>query len=103
MGYSPTLGIGHYSQSPRTVGEDSAGAVIGKQEDHGRAGHRLMIFVFDLDDGLPRRPLADIVNGAIPFHNDQVELTAICLGRKGSAPICTTSKQDKPAARMRMA
>ena len=72
MGYSPALGIAHYSQSPRTVGKNAAGAVIGKQEDHGRAGHRFMIFVLYLDNRLPRRPLADIVNGAITFDNDQV-------------------------------
>lgn len=72
MGYSPALGIAHDSQSPRTVGKDAAGSVIGKQENHRRAGHRLMIFVLYLDNGLARRPLADIVNGSITFDNDQV-------------------------------
>jgi hypothetical protein len=77
MGHGSALVIGHDSQHVGAIGENAAGALFGEQKDHGRAGDWLMVFVLDLNDVLPRSPLADIVDGAVPLNNDEV---CICVG-----------------------
>ena len=72
--YGLPLSVCHDRQGMGTVGKDAARSLIRKQKDHGRSGNRLVVLILHLDDWLTGRALLYIVDGAVAFHNDDIEL-----------------------------
>src|SRR5271157_4756296 len=71
-----------HGKGVRATGEFTTGATGGQLEQDDGAGHRLVVFTPHLDDGLTRGALADVVDGAVAFHDHQVELDGRGLGRR---------------------
>src|ERR1039458_5818492 len=80
--YGAALCIGGHRKGVRATGEFPAGSAGGQLEEDEGAGHRPVVFVLHLDDGLTRGALADVVDGAVAFHNHEVELGNRGLSRR---------------------
>jgi hypothetical protein len=72
LGYGKTLLGGHDRQRLGSTGKCAACALRREREYNCGPTHRLVIFIFDTHDGLTRRPLPDIINGAFALHNHNV-------------------------------
>ena len=70
VGYGPALGVSGHGEGTRAIGENTAGPLIGQQEDHSRPGYWFVVFIFNLDDRFPGRPLAYVVDGAVTINDD---------------------------------
>ena len=86
------IGVGEYRHALAAVGENAAGAVVGKEERDRDARYRLMIFVLHLHDGFSGRALADIVDGAFALENRDGELLG--LGRLRACRRCGVCDGD---------
>ena len=74
MRHRPTLGVCSYGQSGETVeGATGSGAAVLDGEDKKRTSNRLMIFVFDLDDGLACCTLSNVVERVFAIKNGDVQ------------------------------
>src|ERR1039458_10852916 len=80
----------------RATGEFSAGSSSGQLEQDEGAGHRFMVIILHFHDGLTRGALADIVDGAIAFHNHQVELGNRRLGSRARGKRQGDQSGEKP-------
>jgi hypothetical protein len=74
------LGVGHDRESLNAAGKGSASALRRKQEHYRCPGDRLVIFILHTDDGIARRALANVIDGAFALNDHQVER----LLRKGT-------------------
>ena len=78
LGSRPALAVGHDGKTLCAVGE-LPGRTFGRQGKHNRgAGDRLMILIFNANDGVASDALANIIYGAFAFHYDNIE-----FGRHG--------------------
>jgi hypothetical protein len=68
------IGIGQCRQASRAIGERSPRSLIRQQEHHGRARHRLPVFIGHLDHRFSGHPLSYIVDGALAFYNRDIQL-----------------------------
>lgn len=75
-GYSPALSVSHDGQGMRTIGKNAASSLVWKQKNYGRSGDGLVVLILHLDDWLPGGALTNVVDGAVAFHNDDIELAA---------------------------
>jgi len=81
-GHGAALRIRGDRERVRATGKFRAGSTGGRFEQDERARHWPVVVVLHFDNRLTRGALADIVDGAVAFHDHQVELGDGRLGRR---------------------
>src|SRR5579871_461730 len=69
----PACAIGGDGSALRAARKSSSRPVIGKQEYHRRSRYWPVILVLHFDNRLPGGALLDVVDGAVAFHNHDVQ------------------------------